>query len=150
MQPLPPWGVFLFRNKRKGRRMAAHHTGPWGHANATAADRAARWTRARWQGLGNWVSRYNWSWTAFLEWFVGLLLLVILGALLWLYFLDWNTMRGPVGRYVSGRLGREVKIDGDLKVHLFSWTPSLSAERVTIANPAWVKDKYAAEIGKFA
>lgn len=75
---------------------------------------------------------------------------LLLGLLIYLYFLDWNTMRGPVGRYVSHRLGREVRIEGNLKVHLFSWTPGLSAEHVTIANPPWVQQKLAADIGRFA
>lgn len=126
----------------------AHHMGPWDQAY-TPYDRARNWARARWQSLGNYVNGYEWSWTAFLEWFAALLVLIAVGAVVWLYFLDWNTMRGPVGRYVSGRIGREVRIDGDLKVHLFSWTPSLVAERVTIANPPWIQDRYAADIGKF-
>jgi len=124
--------------------MAAPQTGPWDHPND-----ARHWIAARWERLGIWVNRYNWSWGAFLGWFAALLALIAIGAVVWLYFLDWNTMREPVGRYVSGRLGREVKIAGNLKVDLFSWTPSVSAERVTVANPAWVKEKYAADIGRF-
>lgn len=94
--------------------------------------------------------RDRWSWPAFFRWSFAVLVALILGAVLWLYFLDWNTMRGPVGRYVSHRLGREVRIEGNLKVDLFSWTPSLSAQGVTIANPAWTKDKLAADVGRFA
>lgn len=93
---------------------------------------------------------FQWSWPAFFHWSFAVVVSLILGALIYLYFLDWNTMRGPVGRYVSHRLGREVRIEGNLKVRLFSWTPSLSAEHVTIANPPWVQRKLAADIGRFA
>jgi AsmA family protein len=92
---------------------------------------------------------YRWSWIAFLEWAGALLIALIIGAIAWLYFLDWNTMRGPVGRYVSHRLGREVRIVGDLKVHLFSRTPSVSADNVQIVNPVWAKGGLAAHVGHY-
>jgi uncharacterized protein involved in outer membrane biogenesis len=102
-----------------------------------------------WLGTRRYVENYRWSWTAFAEWLIGFLLLLIATALVILYFLDWNRMRGPVGRYVSYRLGREVRIEGALKVKLFSWTPSVDAGHVTIANPAWAKEPLAADIGRF-
>jgi uncharacterized protein involved in outer membrane biogenesis len=95
------------------------------------------------------LAGYRWSWIAFLEWTGALLVLLIVGAVAWLYFLDWNTMRGPVGRYVSHRLGREVRITGDLKVHLFSRTPSVSAEHIQVVNPVWAKGGLAADIGRY-
>lgn len=107
------------------------------------------WPRFRARAARRWKD-FRWSWPSFLRWSFAVLVALILGAVLWLYFLDWNTMRGPVGRYVSHRLGREVRIEGNLKVDLFSWTPSLSAQGVTIANPAWAKDKLAADVGRFA
>ena len=55
--------------------------------------------------------------------------------------LDWNVMRGPVGRYLSGRLHREVTITGDLKVKLFSWTPVADVNGLVIAQPDWVGEK---------
>ncbi|HMI95243.1 MAG TPA: hypothetical protein VK479_01945, partial [Micropepsaceae bacterium] len=63
--------------------------------------------------------------------------------------LDWNTMRGPVGRYLSGRLHRDVTITGDLKVKLFSWTPSADVNGLVIAQPDWVGEKIRAA-GSFA
>ena len=39
---------------------------------------------------------------------------------------QWNWLRGPVASYLSVKLDREVKIDGDLHVELwkqFSWKP---------------------------
>ena len=105
--------------------------------------RAQAALRRRWD-------RFQWSWPAFFRWSFAVIVALLLGLLIYLYFLDWNTMRGPVGRYVSHRLGREVRIEGNLKVHLFSWTPSLSAGHVTIANPSWVQKPLAADIGRFA
>jgi len=91
-----------------------------------------------------------WSWANAIKWTGYTVLALLIGIIVYLYFLDWNTMRGPVSRYVSHRLGREVHINGDLQVHLFSWTPSMSASGVTIGNPDWVKEPLAGDIGRFA
>lgn len=73
-----------------------------------------------------------------LRWAATIILALIVAALITLYFLDWNSMRGPIARYVSHRIGRPVKIAGDLKVHLFTFTPRVSANGVTIGNPPWL------------
>ena len=69
--------------------------------------------------------------------FVGVLavLVVVLATL------DWNAMRGPVSHYLSSRLDREVRIDGDLDVALFSWTPRATVNGLVIQQPAWVKEQ---------
>ena len=77
--------------------------------------------------------------------FAGLVAIIVIV----LATLDWNSLRGPVGRYLSGRLHREVTIAGDLKVTLFSWTPSADMSRLVIAQPDWVGDKIRAA-GPFA
>ncbi len=46
-----------------------------------------------------------WSWTNVIKWTGYTILALLIGIIVWLYFLDWNTMRGPVSRYVSHRLG---------------------------------------------
>jgi AsmA family protein len=102
-----------------------------------------------WGKLRGHVARHRWSWPAFFGWAFALLIALVAGAVAYVYFLDWNTMRGPVGRYVSQRLGREVRIEGDLKVHLFSRTPSLSAGHVRIVNPVWAKGGLAADVGRY-
>ena len=83
-------------------------------------------------------------------WTVGLLFALVAAALAWLYFLDWNTMRGPVSRWASMKLGRPVRIDGNLKVDLFRLEPRVSASAVTVANPDWAKGSQAAEIPHLA
>jgi uncharacterized protein involved in outer membrane biogenesis len=95
------------------------------------------------------VLSHRWSWGAFLGWAIALPVALIAGAVAYVYFLDWNTMRGPVGRYVSHRLGREVRIEGNLKVDLFSRTPSIDASQVRIVNPVWSKGGLAADIGRY-
>ncbi len=94
--------------------------------------------------------RIVWSWAAFFRWSAATIVALLMIALLWLYFLDWNTMRGPLARYASHRLGREVHIAGNLEVRLFSFTPSMSVHGVRVANPAWVGQPLAADIGDFS
>ena len=52
---------------------------------------------------------------------------------------DWNWLRGPVGRYASARLQREVVIAGDLRVHPWSFSPKVEAYGLRIGQPAWAK-----------
>jgi uncharacterized protein involved in outer membrane biogenesis len=88
----------------------------------------------------------EWTWLRILTWTLGLLVALIAAAVLWLYFLDWNTMRGPVARYASSRLHRRVTIAGNLDVHLFSWTPRVSISGIKVANPDWTPAPQAADI----
>lgn len=90
----------------------------------------------------------EWRWGGFFQWFgiafgssIAVLLLV-------LFTLDWNTMRGPVSRFASARLGREVHIDGNLRVHLFSWEPWMKAERVRVANPRWLPNSQMGQLDR--
>lgn len=71
---------------------------------------------------------------------------LLVAALLTLYFLDWNRMRGPVSRYLSHRMGREVRIGGNLDVKLFSWQPSVDMGGLYIGNPAWTQTRQAAQV----
>ena len=80
---------------------------------------------------------FHFTWRGFFKWTGVTLLALLLGAVITLYFLDWNEMRGPVGRYLSHRMGREVRIDGNLSVKLFSWQPRIEAQGLYIANPQW-------------
>jgi uncharacterized protein involved in outer membrane biogenesis len=52
---------------------------------------------------------------------------------------DWNMLRGPIARFASAQTGREVRIDGDLKVKLFSWSPTARVGGVSIGEPAWAR-----------
>jgi uncharacterized protein involved in outer membrane biogenesis len=72
-----------------------------------------------------------------LKWTGGILASVIAVIVLVLVFLDWNAMRGPIGRYLSARLHREVRLAGDLSVTLFSWTPTAVVNDLVIEQPQW-------------
>jgi uncharacterized protein involved in outer membrane biogenesis len=85
-----------------------------------------------------------------LKWTGGILTGVVAAIVLVLVFLDWNAMRGPVGRYLSSRLHREVRIVGDLDVKLFSWTPTAVVNELVIAEPQWVAQDIPAETDSFA
>ncbi|HEX4634571.1 MAG TPA: AsmA family protein [Rhizomicrobium sp.] len=80
------------------------------------------------------------TWRGFFKWSGVTLLAILIAAIVTLYFLDWNQMRGPLGRYLSHRTGREVRIDGNLSVKLFSWQPGVEAGSVYVGNPKWAQD----------
>src|SRR6266567_2437155 len=81
---------------------------------------------------------FKFTWGGFFKWSGITLIAVLAAAIVTLYFLDWNQMRGPIGRYLSHRSGREVRIDGNLSVKLFSRQPSIDAGGVYVGNPQWV------------
>jgi uncharacterized protein involved in outer membrane biogenesis len=60
---------------------------------------------------------------------------LVVGVVLFLALFDWDLGRRPLGRYLSGRLHREVRIEGHLRVRLFSFTPSVRVEGLAIAQP---------------
>jgi uncharacterized protein involved in outer membrane biogenesis len=92
---------------------------------------------------------FRFTWRGFIKWTLTILVGLIVGVLFALYFLDWNQMRGPIGRWLSARTGREVHIDGNLAVRLFTLQPSLEAGGVTIGNPSWVGKPLAASVKDF-
>ena len=84
------------------------------------------------------------AWTA--GFFLALAAVAAILAAIW----DWNWFRGPLASMASSRMHRQVTIDGDLKVHLWSWQPSATVERVRIANPAWAGPASLANIDRIA
>ena len=81
---------------------------------------------------------FRFTWTGFFKWTGITLLAFLLAVIVTLYFLDWNQMRGPLGRYLSERTGREVRIEGNLGVKLFTWQPIIDVGGLYIGNPAWL------------
>lgn len=87
------------------------------------------------------------SWQGFFKWSGITLLAILVAAIAILYFLDWNQMRGPLGRYLSDRMDREVRIEGNLKVDLFTFQPRVDVGGLFIGNPDWVeKHDHAARV----
>ena len=67
----------------------------------------------------------------------GLLLALVLTVLLF----PWDSLRGPLSRYVSEATGRSFEITRKLDVKL-GWTTRVVADGVTFANPAWANEPY--------
>jgi hypothetical protein len=64
-----------------------------------------------------------------------LLVIAVAGLLVAPFVVDWNSYRADLEAYGKKLTGRTVKIEGPVSVRLFPW-PSLTAERVAIANPS--------------
>ncbi|WP_277187998.1 AsmA family protein [Caballeronia sp. BR00000012568055] len=90
-------------------------------------------------------------------WFFGILAVLI--AILVVIFLtfDWNRLRPWIDDKVSDAIGRRFEITGDLKVgwkrppNETGWKrwvpwPRFSAEKITIANPDWARQKFFATL----
>lgn len=65
---------------------------------------------------------------------------------LFLIFFDWNLLRGPIGRWASAKYDREIALQGDLDVKLFSWTPSVVVRDLKIGGPSWAREKDTADV----
>jgi len=65
---------------------------------------------------------------------VGSLIVVVLLALA---LLDWNSLKHPIERIASAKSGRTVTIGGRLEVHIWSWTPTVIVNGLTLGNPPW-------------
>jgi uncharacterized protein involved in outer membrane biogenesis len=86
------------------------------------------------------------TWRGVWRWSATVLAALLVGAVITLYFLDWNQLRGPIGRWLSQHYGREVRIDGDLAVRLFTWQPKIDVAGLYVGNPAWVKTPQGANL----
>ena len=59
--------------------------------------------------------------------------------------MDWNWLRAPIAKRVSGHTGRSFAINGDLEVHL-SLRPRIIANDVVMGNAAWSTEPTMAEV----
>lgn len=89
---------------------------------------------------------FQFTWRGFWRWTAITLGAILVAALITLYFLDWNQLRSPIGRYLSNRFGREVRIDGNLDVKLFTWQPRIDVGGLYVGNPSWVKAPQGADL----
>jgi len=76
--------------------------------------------------------------------FVLVALLVVLLALF-----EWNWLRGPIGSMASARFDREIQLNGDLDVNLFSWTPSAHVRGLRVGGPDWAKERDTLRVADF-
>jgi uncharacterized protein involved in outer membrane biogenesis len=80
------------------------------------------------------------------RWIASVFAVLAIALVLFFAFFEWNWLRGPAGRYASNKLEREVRITGDLDVKLFSRTPRITADGITVRQPAWAGSGYMAEL----
>ena len=71
----------------------------------------------------------------------GVTVVLVAAIVLFLLLFDWNMLRGPIGRWASARYDREIELNGDLDVKLFSWTPSARVQRLRIGGPDWAREE---------
>lgn len=68
-------------------------------------------------------------------------LVLVAAIVLFLLLFDWNMLRGPIGRWATARYDREIQLNGDLDVNLFSWTPSAHVRGLRIGGPDWARQQ---------
>jgi uncharacterized protein involved in outer membrane biogenesis len=74
-----------------------------------------------------------------LRWLIGAWLLLVVAVIVFLLVFDWNWLRGPASRFASAQLHREVRIDGNLRVHPWSFKPRAEIEGLKIGQPDWAR-----------
>lgn len=71
---------------------------------------------------------------------------LVVAFVVFLALFDWNWLRGPAGRWASDRFGRDIRIEGDLDVDVFSWTPTVTVHRLKVGGPAWADGRDTADL----
>ena len=71
------------------------------------------------------------------KWTAIVLLTLIVVMVIALSLFNWNLLRPVIARKVTAATGRQAAINGDLKVHLWSWNPSAEADDISLRNPSW-------------
>jgi uncharacterized protein involved in outer membrane biogenesis len=79
------------------------------------------------------------------KWLLWTLLTLIVIALLLAAALDAGYFHGALVGFLAADAQREIRVDGPLRLRLFSRNPRLVAERVTIGNPPWTPPGAAAQ-----
>lgn len=74
---------------------------------------------------------------------------LVLAITIGLALLDWNLLRGPIGRWASARYDRQIELNGDLDVKLFTWTPSVHVRDLRVGGPSWARDRDTLKIADF-
>jgi uncharacterized protein involved in outer membrane biogenesis len=90
------------------------------------------------------------AWRRGVGWVIGALLALVALALLLGVALDAGYLHGPLVKILAARAQREIRVDGALRLHLFSRNPRLVAERVSIGNPPWTPPGIAVQADKIS
>lgn len=73
---------------------------------------------------------------------------MVAAIVVFLLLFDWNWLRGPIGRWASAKYDREIALQGDLDVKLFSWTPSVIVNDLKFGGPGWARDADTADVDR--
>ncbi len=79
--------------------------------------------------------------TRFFLWLAALLVAPVVIATVLIAIFGWNWLRGPVEHLTEQKTGRVLAIQGDLSLQLAWPSPTVRANAVTFANPAWAREK---------
>lgn len=63
-----------------------------------------------------------------------------------LSLMDWNWLKHPLERAASVRFGRTVQIHGPLRVRLWSRTPTVTLDGLSVGNPPWESRRVMLEV----
>jgi uncharacterized protein involved in outer membrane biogenesis len=88
------------------------------------------------------------GWKKALRWTGIVLGSLIVILLLMLAVVDWNWLKHPIERAASAQSRRSVKISGNLRVQIWSWTPTVTMSGLTLGNPPWEVDRAMATVDR--
>lgn len=103
--------------------------------------------RAGWRDFRS-KNEFHWPKSPFVNWLFGICVAILVAIAVFLAWFDWDKLRGPIARYASAATGREVRIEGHLKVHLFSFHPWARVGGLRVGNPAWAGKGDTAAVGQ--
>jgi AsmA family protein len=83
-----------------------------------------------------------------LIWLSAMLAVVVTAVVIFIATLDLNKAKGYISAAASNATGRELKINGDLKVD-FGWISRISASEIQFQNAQWSKHPQMVEVGLF-
>ena len=108
--------------------------------------------KSRLRGWHGWVAEHDPVYQAFRrpgrsEKIAASVVLALMAAIvIFLLLFDWNWLRGPIGRWASDKYDREIALQGDLDVQLFSWTPAVIVQGLKFGGPEWARAQDTANV----
>ena len=80
-------------------------------------------------------------WKRIFLWLTALLVAPVVLVALLIAIFGWNWLRAPIENLAAQKTGRVLAIQGDLSLKLAWPAPTVRANAVTFANPAWAREK---------
>src|SRR5258708_3042431 len=87
--------------------------------------------------------------SGFWRWILGIVAVLVAAITAIILLFEWNWLRSPVERRVSGLTGKHVSIEGPIS-GTWSWTPKITAGNVQISEPASQLAPKVATIGQMS